>query len=119
MIASGVKARERNRCCRSRADLDRKAALTRLLRDTEAGILLNEHVVGEALFEHACRLGHRREHHYLGYIAEAEEILRRAAQFARERSSIRQALQPIPDGYRPVIAAWFTALPSSRLSIGT
>ena len=31
----------------------------------------------------------------------------------------RQALQPIPDGYRPVIAAWFTALPSSRLSIGT
>jgi bifunctional non-homologous end joining protein LigD len=39
--------------------LDRKAALTMLLRDTEAGILLNEHVTGDGptVFEHACRLG--------------------------------------------------------------
>jgi bifunctional non-homologous end joining protein LigD len=39
--------------------LDRKAALARLLRDIEAGILLNEHVAedGAAVFEHACRLG--------------------------------------------------------------
>jgi hypothetical protein len=37
----------------------RKAALVRLLRDTEAGILLNEHFVGDGatVFEHACRLG--------------------------------------------------------------
>jgi bifunctional non-homologous end joining protein LigD len=39
--------------------LDRKAALARLLRNTEAGFLFNEHVVGDgpAVFEHACRLG--------------------------------------------------------------
>ena len=39
--------------------LDRKAALARLLRDTEAGIVLNEHVAGDGptVFEHACRLG--------------------------------------------------------------
>jgi bifunctional non-homologous end joining protein LigD len=39
--------------------LDRKAALALLLRDTKAGILLNEHVDGDGLtvFEHACRLG--------------------------------------------------------------
>jgi bifunctional non-homologous end joining protein LigD len=39
--------------------LDRKAALARLLRDTEAGILVNEHVAGDGptVFEHACRLG--------------------------------------------------------------
>jgi len=39
--------------------LDSKAALARLLRDTKAGILLNEHVAedGAAVFEHACRLG--------------------------------------------------------------
>jgi bifunctional non-homologous end joining protein LigD len=39
--------------------LDRKAALALLLRDTEAGILLNEHVPGDGptVFEHACRLG--------------------------------------------------------------
>jgi bifunctional non-homologous end joining protein LigD len=39
--------------------LDRKAALAWLLRHTEAGILLNEHVVedGPTVFEHACRLG--------------------------------------------------------------
>jgi len=39
--------------------LDRKAALARLLRDTEAGILLNEHVAedGPTVFAHACRLG--------------------------------------------------------------
>jgi bifunctional non-homologous end joining protein LigD len=39
--------------------LDRKAALARLLRDTEAGILLNEHIAedGATVFAHACRLG--------------------------------------------------------------
>jgi bifunctional non-homologous end joining protein LigD len=39
--------------------LDRKAALAQLLRDTEAGILLNEHVAedGATVFAHACRLG--------------------------------------------------------------
>jgi bifunctional non-homologous end joining protein LigD len=39
--------------------LDRKAALVRLLRDIEAGILVNEHVAedGPMVFEHACRLG--------------------------------------------------------------
>jgi bifunctional non-homologous end joining protein LigD len=39
--------------------LDRKAALERLLRNVDAGILLNEHVAedGPAVFEHACRLG--------------------------------------------------------------
>ena len=44
---------------RGRPYLDRKAALARLLRDTEVGILLNEHVVGDGptVFAHACRLG--------------------------------------------------------------
>jgi bifunctional non-homologous end joining protein LigD len=39
--------------------LDRKAALARLLRDTEAGILFNEHFAedGPIVFAHACRLG--------------------------------------------------------------
>jgi bifunctional non-homologous end joining protein LigD len=39
--------------------LDRKAALARLLRNTEAGILFNEHIAadGPTVFEHACRLG--------------------------------------------------------------
>jgi bifunctional non-homologous end joining protein LigD len=39
--------------------LECKAALARLLRDTEAGILLNEHVAedGPTVFAHACRLG--------------------------------------------------------------
>jgi bifunctional non-homologous end joining protein LigD len=39
--------------------LDRKAALARLLRDTEAGILLNQHINenGLIVFAHACRLG--------------------------------------------------------------
>jgi bifunctional non-homologous end joining protein LigD len=39
--------------------LERKAALARLLCDTEVGILLNEHVAGDGatVFEHACRLG--------------------------------------------------------------
>jgi len=39
--------------------LDRKAALARLLRDTKAGIVLNEHVAGDGstVFAHACRLG--------------------------------------------------------------
>ena len=44
---------------RNRPFLDRNAALARLLRDTEVGILLNEHVAGDGptVFEHACRLG--------------------------------------------------------------
>jgi bifunctional non-homologous end joining protein LigD len=44
---------------RERPFLDRKAALARLLRDSNAGILLNEHVAGDGptVFEHACRLG--------------------------------------------------------------
>jgi bifunctional non-homologous end joining protein LigD len=39
--------------------LDRKAALARLLRETEAGILLNEHIAedGPTVYAHACRLG--------------------------------------------------------------
>ena len=39
--------------------LDRKATLARLLRDTEAGILFNEHIAedGATVFAHACRLG--------------------------------------------------------------
>jgi bifunctional non-homologous end joining protein LigD len=39
--------------------LDRKNALARLLRNIEAGILFNEHVVedGATVFAHACRLG--------------------------------------------------------------
>jgi bifunctional non-homologous end joining protein LigD len=39
--------------------LDRKAALAWLLRDTQAGILLNEHVAedGPTVFAHACQLG--------------------------------------------------------------
>jgi bifunctional non-homologous end joining protein LigD len=44
---------------RNRRFLDRKAALARLLRNTEAGILLNEHILedGPVVFAHACRLG--------------------------------------------------------------
>jgi bifunctional non-homologous end joining protein LigD len=44
---------------RDRPFLDRKAALARLLRGIEAGILLNEHVAedGPTVFAHACRLG--------------------------------------------------------------
>jgi ATP-dependent DNA ligase len=39
--------------------LDRKAALARMLRDMETGILVNEHVAedGAIVFAHACRLG--------------------------------------------------------------
>jgi bifunctional non-homologous end joining protein LigD len=39
--------------------LERKAALARFLRDTEAAILLNEHIAeeGPTVFAHACRLG--------------------------------------------------------------
>jgi bifunctional non-homologous end joining protein LigD len=39
--------------------LDRKAALARLLRNTEAGILFNQHIAedGSIVFAHACRLG--------------------------------------------------------------
>jgi bifunctional non-homologous end joining protein LigD len=39
--------------------LDRKAALAPLLRDAEAGILLNEHIAedGATVFAHACQLG--------------------------------------------------------------
>jgi bifunctional non-homologous end joining protein LigD len=44
---------------RDRPFLERKAVLARLLRDTEAGILLNEHLAedGATVFAHACRLG--------------------------------------------------------------
>jgi bifunctional non-homologous end joining protein LigD len=44
---------------RDRPFLDRKAALARLLRDTKAGILLNEHVAedGPTVFKRVCRLG--------------------------------------------------------------
>jgi bifunctional non-homologous end joining protein LigD len=44
---------------RKRPFLDRKAALARLLRNIEAGILLNEHIAEDGLtvFAHACRLG--------------------------------------------------------------
>jgi bifunctional non-homologous end joining protein LigD len=44
---------------RNRPFLDRKAALARLLRNTEAGILFNEHIAGDGpvVFAHACRLG--------------------------------------------------------------
>jgi hypothetical protein len=37
---------------------DHKAALARLLRNTEAGILFNEHLAedGPVVFAHACRL---------------------------------------------------------------
>jgi bifunctional non-homologous end joining protein LigD len=39
--------------------LDRKAALARLLRNTGAGILFNDHIAedGAVVFAHACRLG--------------------------------------------------------------
>jgi bifunctional non-homologous end joining protein LigD len=39
--------------------LNRKAALARLLRNTEAGIVFNEHIAEDGLvvFAHACRLG--------------------------------------------------------------
>jgi bifunctional non-homologous end joining protein LigD len=44
---------------RERPFLDRKAELARLIRGSEAGIVLNEHVTGDGptVFEHACRLG--------------------------------------------------------------
>jgi ATP-dependent DNA ligase len=39
--------------------LDRKTALERLLRNSKAGILFNEHIAGDGaiVFAHACRLG--------------------------------------------------------------
>ena len=44
---------------RDRPFLARKTALARLLRDTDAGIVLNEHIAGDGptVFAHACRLG--------------------------------------------------------------
>jgi bifunctional non-homologous end joining protein LigD len=44
---------------RNRPFLERKAALTRLLRNTETSILFNEHIAedGAIVFAHACRLG--------------------------------------------------------------
>jgi bifunctional non-homologous end joining protein LigD len=44
---------------RDRPSLERKAALARLLRDTEAAILLNEHLAedGATVFADACHLG--------------------------------------------------------------
>ena len=43
----------------NRPFLERKAALADLLRNTEAGILFNEHIAedGPVVFAHACRLG--------------------------------------------------------------
>src|SRR5215475_12130754 len=43
---------------RNRPFLDRKAALAQLLRNTEAGILFNEHIAegGAVVFAHACSL---------------------------------------------------------------
>jgi bifunctional non-homologous end joining protein LigD len=43
----------------ARRFLDRKNALARLLRHSEAGILFNEHIAedGPVVFAHACRLG--------------------------------------------------------------
>jgi bifunctional non-homologous end joining protein LigD len=44
---------------RNRPFLDRKAALARLSRSAETGILFNEHIAedGPIVFAHACRLG--------------------------------------------------------------
>jgi bifunctional non-homologous end joining protein LigD len=44
---------------RDRPFIERKAALARLLRGSEAGILLNEHVAedGATVFAHACKPG--------------------------------------------------------------
>jgi ATP-dependent DNA ligase len=44
---------------RNRPFLDRKNALARLLRNTESGILFNEHTAtgSPVVFAHACRLG--------------------------------------------------------------
>jgi bifunctional non-homologous end joining protein LigD len=44
---------------RDRLFLERNAALTRLLRNTKSGILLNEHIAedGPVVFAHACQLG--------------------------------------------------------------
>jgi bifunctional non-homologous end joining protein LigD len=44
---------------RDRPFLDRKTALARLLRGSNTGILLNEHLVeeGATVFAHACKLG--------------------------------------------------------------
>jgi bifunctional non-homologous end joining protein LigD len=44
---------------RNRPFLDRKAALARLLRHAEAGILFNEHIAedGSTVFALTCRLG--------------------------------------------------------------
>jgi bifunctional non-homologous end joining protein LigD len=43
---------------RNRPFLERKEALARLLRNIEAGILLNEHITGDGptVFDHACRV---------------------------------------------------------------
>jgi hypothetical protein len=47
------------RICAISHSWTRRAALARLLRETEAGILLNEHIAedGPTVFAHACRLG--------------------------------------------------------------
>jgi bifunctional non-homologous end joining protein LigD len=44
---------------RDRPFLDRKSTRARLLRNTQAGILFNEHIAedGPVVFAHACRLG--------------------------------------------------------------
>ena len=44
---------------RGLAFLERKARLARLLQDSTAGIVLNDHIAGDGaiVFDHACRLG--------------------------------------------------------------
>jgi bifunctional non-homologous end joining protein LigD len=44
---------------RARPFLERKAALTRLLRGSKAGIVINDHIAedGPTVFAHACKLG--------------------------------------------------------------
>jgi hypothetical protein len=54
-----VRPRRARRRGSSRPFLERKSALARLLRGTDAGLLLNEHIAeaGPTVFAHAFRLG--------------------------------------------------------------
>jgi bifunctional non-homologous end joining protein LigD len=58
-LCSGLRAEHEGEDLGNLPFLDRKAALARLLRNTEAGILLNEHIAenGPTIFAHACQLG--------------------------------------------------------------
>jgi bifunctional non-homologous end joining protein LigD len=68
--------------------LDRKTALARLLRDTETGILLNEHIAEDGLivFAHACRLGAEGS-----YRRKSMVPISPARAASRSRSAIRPA----------------------------